>query len=156
VLAVDPDQPVARIRTIAEIADSLLATRRFNTILLTTFAGVALLLAAIGTYGVMAYSVTRRTREIGVRMALGARPADVLRMVLGQGAALVAVAIGLGLVGAAATNRLLAQQLFEISATDPTALAAGVVALCALALVACYVPARRAMKIEPLTALREE
>jgi putative ABC transport system permease protein len=156
VLAVDPDQPVARIRTIDEIADSLLATRRFNTILLTVFSAVALLLAAIGTYGVMAYSVTRRTREIGVRMALGARPADVLRMVLGQGAALVAVAIGLGLAGAAATNRLLAQQLFEISAHDPTALAAGAGTLCALALVACYIPARRAMRIEPLVALREE
>jgi putative ABC transport system permease protein len=156
VLSVDPDQPVARIRTIEEIADSLLAARRFNTILLTVFSVVALMLAAIGTYGVMAYSVTRRTREIGVRMALGARPIDVLRMVLGQGAALVAVAVALGLAGAGATNRLLSQQLFEISASDPGALAAGTFTLCLLALFACYVPARRAMHIQPLDALRDE
>jgi putative ABC transport system permease protein len=156
VLAVDPEQPVARIRTIGEIADGLVAARRFNTILLAVFSGVALLLAAIGTYGVMAYSVTRRTREIGVRMALGARPADVLRMVLGQGSGLVACAIGLGLAGALATNRLLASQLFEVTAADPLMLAAGTTTLCAFALIACYVPARRAMRIEPLHALREE
>jgi putative ABC transport system permease protein len=156
VLAVDPDQPVSRIRTLDEIADTALAPRRFNTILLGVFSGLALVLAAIGTYGVMAYSVTRRTREIGVRMALGARPADVLRMVLGQGAVLVGLAVGLGLAGALATNRLLARQLFEVSATDPVTLGAGAAALCALALLACYVPARRAMRVEPLTALREE
>lgn len=156
VFAVDPDQPVARIRTIDEIADTLLAGRRFNTILLGIFSAVALLLAAIGTYGVMAYSVTRRTREIGVRMALGARPADVLRMVIRQGAALVVVATGLGLAGAGVTNRLLAQQLFEIAPTDPVALAAGAATLCSFAMMACYVPARRAMKIEPLQALRED
>ena len=156
VLAVDPDQPVARVRTLDEIADTLLAGRRFNTILLSVFSGAALLLAAIGTYGVMAYSVTRRTREIGVRMALGARPADVLGMVLRQGAGLVMTAAVLGIIGALATNRLLAQQLFEVNATDPAMLAAGAVTLCAFALLACYVPARRAMRIEPLDALREE
>ena len=156
VLAVDPDQPVARIRTLDEIADTLLASRRFNTILISAFSAIALLLAAIGTYGVMAYSVTRRTREIGVRMALGARPADVLRMVLGQGGALVAIAIGLGLAGALATNRLLAQQLFEVNATDPGTLAAGALTLSAIALFACYIPARRAMRIQPLQALRQD
>jgi putative ABC transport system permease protein len=156
VLAVDPDQPVARIRTIDEIADTLLAGRRFNTILLAVFAGSALILAAIGTYGVMSYSITRRTREIGVRMAIGARPSDVLRMVLGQGAGLVAVAAGLGLAGAGITNRLLAQQLFEVGPTDAPTLAACAATLCTFALLACYVPARRAMKIEPLQALRED
>jgi putative ABC transport system permease protein len=104
----------------------------------------------------MAYSVTRRTREIGVRMALGARPSDVLRMVLGQGGRLVAVAIVIGLAGALATSRLLASQLFEMSATDPATLAAGAATLSAFALLACYVPARRAMRVEPLVALREE
>ena len=156
VLAIDAEQPVARIRTMDEIAGTLGAERRFNTLLLALFSGVALVLAAIGTYGVMAYSVTRRTREIGVRMALGARPADVLRMVLGQGAGLVALAIALGLAGALATNRALASQLFETSATDPLTLAGGAVTLCAFALLACYVPARRAMRVEPLVALREE
>jgi len=156
VRAVDPEQAVSRIRTIDEIADTLLAGRRFNTVLLSVFSAVALLLAAIGTYGVMAYSVTRRTREIGIRMAVGARPIDVLRMVLTQGARLVAVAVGLGLTGALVTNRLLAQQLFEVSATDPATLTAGAATLCAFALLACYVPARRAMKIEPLQALRED
>lgn len=156
VFAVDPDQPVGRIRTLGDITDTLIAARRFNTILLGLFSSVALLLAAIGTYGVMAYSVTRRTREIGVRIALGARPGDVLRMVLGQGAGLVVVAIALGLAGALMTNRLLARQLFEISASDPATLAAGAATLSAFGLFACYVPARRAMTIEPLAALREE
>ena len=156
VLAIDPGQPVARVRTMNEIAGTLGAERRFNTLLLALFSGVALVLAAIGTYGVMAYSVTRRTREIGVRMALGARPADVLRMVLGQGAGLVAIAIGLGVAGAIAASRFLASQLFDTSATDPTTLAAGAATLCVFALLACYVPARRAMKVEPLEALRVE
>jgi putative ABC transport system permease protein len=156
VLTVDPDQPVARIRAIDDIADTLLAGRRFNTILLTLFSAVAVLLAAIGTYGVMAYSVSRRTREIGVRAALGARPSDVMRMVLAQGAGLVATAIGIGLAAALATNRLLSQQLFEVSATDPGTLATGAVVLSSFALLACYIPARRAMRIEPIQALRED
>jgi len=156
VFDIDPEQPVARIRTMAEIAGTLGAGRRFNTLLLALFSGVALILAAIGTYGVMAYSVTRRTREIGVRMALGARPADVLRMVLGQGAGLVAAAIVLGLAGAIAASRLIAAQLFDTTANDPVTLAAGAATLCAFALLACYVPARRAMKVEPLEALRIE
>jgi putative ABC transport system permease protein len=152
----DPEQPVARIRTMEEIAGTLGAERRFNTLLLALFSAVALLLAAIGTYGVMAYSVTRRTREIGVRLALGARPADVLRMVLGQGAGLVAIAVAIGVAGALATNRLLAAQLFEVSATDPATLGAGAATLCVFALLACWAPARRAMKVEPLVALRNE
>ena len=156
VLRVDPDQPVARIRTLDEIAGVLLAGRRFNTILLAAFSGAALLLAAIGTYGVMAYSTTRRTREIGVRMAVGARPADVMLMVLRQGAGLVAMAVALGIAGALGTNRLLAQQLYEVSAADPAALTAGAATLCAFALLACYIPARKAMRIQPLEALRED
>jgi putative ABC transport system permease protein len=156
VLKVDPDQPVSRIRTLDEIAGSLRASRRFNTALLTLFAGLALVLAAIGTYGVMAYSVTRRTREIGLRMALGARPGDVLGMVMTQGASLVLAAIGIGLAGALATNRLLARQLFGVTTGDPAALVAAAVMLCLFAMLACYVPARRAMRIEPLAALRQE
>jgi putative ABC transport system permease protein len=156
VFAIDPEQPVARIRTMDEIAGTLGEERRFNTLLLALFSAIALVLAATGTYGVMAYSVARRTREIGVRMALGARPGDVLRMVLGQGARLVAAAISLGVAGAIAANRLLAAQLFETSATDPVTLGAGAATLCAVALLACYVPARRAMQVEPMTALRED
>jgi putative ABC transport system permease protein len=156
VLAVDRDQPVARVRTIDDIADTLLAGRRFNTVLLTVFSSVALLLAAIGTYGMLAYSVSRRTREIGVRMAIGARPSDVLRMVLGQGVRLVAAAVGLGIGGALATNRLLSQHLFGVGAADPAVLAAGAAALCLVAAAACYVPARRAMRIAPVEALRED
>ncbi|HET9949120.1 MAG TPA: FtsX-like permease family protein, partial [Longimicrobiales bacterium] len=124
-------------------------------LLLAEFAAVALLLAAVGTYGVMAHSVAERTREIGIRMAMGARPASVRTLVLGEGAVLAATGLALGLAGAFALSRLLAAQLYEVGATDPATFAAVPLFLAGVALVATWIPARRATRIDPVEALRE-
>jgi putative ABC transport system permease protein len=137
------------------IFDSV-ARPRFRTGLLAVFAGVALLLAATGIYGVIAYAVAQRTHEIGIRMALGAHRADVLRLVVGQGAMLALVGIGLGVLGALALTRLLASLLFAVSPTDPLTFAAASIGLIGVALAASYIPARRAIRIDPLVALRYE
>jgi ABC-type antimicrobial peptide transport system permease subunit len=141
----------------AIIADYL-AGRRFSMMLLGVFAGLALVLASIGIYGVVSYIVGQRTHEIGVRMALGAQRADVLRLVLGQGAIMAAAGVGVGLAAAMFLTRLLAkaQLLFSVSARDPLTLAGVSLLLTAVALLACYVPARRAMKTDPVVALRYE
>ena len=151
----DPQQPISRLRTIEEILSSSLAGRRFNTWIVMLFAATALLLAAIGTYGVMAFAVTSRTRELGVRTALGATPADLIRLVLGQGLVLTLIAGGIGLVAAIGLTRYMASLLFNVAPRDPItfALVGGVLA--AVALTATLVPARRAMRISPMTALRE-
>ena len=128
-------------------------TRRLSMLLFTAFAGAALLLAALGIYGVMAYSVTQRVREIGIRMALGAQTGDVLRMIVRQGMILTLVGVGVGLAGALGLSRVLASLLFGTNAIDPVTFAAISLLLAAVAFLACYFPARRAAKIDPIKAL---
>ena len=156
VQALDPELPVHRIRTMSELVSASVAQRRFQALLLAAFAGVGLALAAIGLYGVMAFSVSQRTREIGIRMALGAPGRGVLRLVIGQGLALVIVGVALGLAVALAFSRVLAGLLFRVSATDPAIFAIVPALLLLTALVASYPPARRATRVDPLTALRCE
>ena len=152
----DRDVPISNVNTMEELVAQSVAQRRFGMFLLGAFAVLALLLAAIGIYGVVSYSVTQRTQEIGVRMALGASAADVLKLVLRNGMSLALIGVGLGLAGAFALTRLMSKLLFEVTPTDVTTFALVSVGLIAVALLACYLPARRAMKVDPLEALRYE
>ncbi len=133
-----------------------LADRRFALTILAVFAGVALLLASIGIYGVMAYTFSQRTHEIGVRVALGAQRSDILRMALGEGMLLVAIGLGVGLIGAAIVTRFLRSMLYSVTATDPLTFASIALLLAAVALFACFIPAQRATQVDPLVALRED
>ena len=139
-----------------QIVAQSVAPRRFSMLLLTVFAAVALVLAGVGIYGMMSYAVTQRTREIGVRMALGAQVSDVLRLVIGQGMKLVLVGVALGLVASVALTRTIESLLFGVSATDPATFAAIAALLALVALLACFVPARRATQVNPMIALRGE
>ena len=151
----DPELPT-RFRTLSEIYSASLGSRRFSVVLIAFFGIAALLLATAGVFGVMAYSVSRRTREIGVRVALGALPGDVLRLVLGQGLRTIAAGVVIGIIGSIALTRTLSSLLFGISSTDPVTYGAVIALLAAAALLACWIPARRAAKVDPLVALRTE
>ena len=156
ILAVDKDQPVTAIRTINEVIASTTAPRRFNTLLLAIFAAVAMALAAVGIYSVISYSVTQRTQEVGVRMALGARPGDVIRLILKQGLTLTLIGVAAGVLGAIAAARVMSGLLYGVTATDPATFAAISLLLVMVAMMACYLPARRAARVEPMAALRRE
>jgi putative ABC transport system permease protein len=156
VQALDPELPVARVATLEEVVARSISEPRFYTVLLGAFAAMAVFLAALGIFGVMSYAVVQRSREIGIRVALGARPHDVLRMVLGHSAALVGAGVAAGLLGSLALSRTLRGLLFDLSATDPATLTAMAVVLAAVALLASYLPARRATRVDPVIALRSE
>jgi putative ABC transport system permease protein len=154
--SLDPDLAVVHIRTMAQVISSSVAGPRFNTLLLGGFAGVALFLAAIGIYGVMAYAITQQTHEIGIRLALGAQPRNVLQLVLRRGVRLAGVGATFGVAAALALTRLMAGLLYDVSATDPATFSCVVIVLLGIALLACYLPARRAMRVDPMVALRYE
>jgi putative ABC transport system permease protein len=156
ILEVDPDQPVSNVSTMNADLAAMLVTERFSAILMAALAGMGLLLAIIGLYSLMAYSVSRQTPEIGLRAALGARPMHIFGMVLGRGAKLILVGLVVGLLGAALLTRLLASTLYGVKASDPATFAIIATLVTAVATVACYLPARRAMKVDPLVALRYE
>ena len=153
---VDPQLPVTKVETMGEVAAGSFSARRFNMSLLTLFAALALVLAAIGIYGVMSYAVTQRTQEIGIRMALGARTIDVLKLVLRNGMTMVLIGIALGLAGAFALTRLMVTLLFGVTATDAFTIGLVSFVLMLVAFLACFIPARRATKVDPLVALRYE
>lgn len=153
---IDRDQPVNDVVTMDMVLADSISRQRFNMLLLGAFAGLALLLAAIGLYSVLAYSVRRRVREIGVRMALGAQRMDVIRMILGQGVRLTLIGVVIGVAVALVLTRLMASQLFQVSATDPLTFGGVAVMLVLVAMAACYIPARRAAKVDPMVALRYE
>jgi predicted permease len=156
VQSIDSSLPLFGVRTMDEVISRSMAERRFALEILAIFAGVALLLAAIGIYGVMSYTFSRRIHEIGIRVALGAQRIDILRMALGEGMRLVVLGLVAGLIGAVALTRFLRSLLFSVTSTDPLVFASIAVLLAGVALFACYIPARRATRVDPLVALREE
>jgi putative ABC transport system permease protein len=153
---IDPQLPLTKVETMDEVAAGSFAARRFNMLLLVIFAGLALVLAAVGIYGVMSYAVTQRTQEIGIRMALGARAVDVLKLIIRNGMTLISIGVVIGVAGAFALTRLLATLLFGVKPTDTLTFVTVSVVLIFVALLACYIPARRATKVDPLVALRYE
>jgi putative ABC transport system permease protein len=154
--SVDPEEPVSSVDSMAEVRNHSIAQQRFFMVLMGLFAALALVLAAVGTYGVLTYHVARRTREIGIRMALGANPRGVLRLVLNDGLRVILVGVLIGVAGALAATQLLAGLLYGVKPHDPFTLVVVAIVLVSVGLGACYVPARRAMRVDPLVALRYE
>jgi putative ABC transport system permease protein len=154
--ALDPSEPVYQVVAMNERLSDSFAPRRFQMLLFGAFAALALAIAAVGIYGVVSYAVSRRTHEIGIRMALGATPRDALKMVIRQGMLLALIGVGLGLAGALALTRVMKSLLFNMSATDPATFVGVALLLVAVALIASYIPARRATKVDPLQSLRQE
>jgi putative ABC transport system permease protein len=156
VSAVDPDQPLASASLMEEVMSESLSRQRFNMALLVIFAALALALASVGIYGVMSYTVTQSTREIGIRLALGAQPTDVLKLVTKQGFLLTAAGVGAGVVASFALTRLMSNLLYGVTATDPLTFVFVSMLLLLVAMLACYIPARRATRVDPIVALRYE
>jgi len=156
IAAADPEQPIAAVRTMDEILDRTVEDRAQQMTLLGAFAALALLLASIGLYGVLAYAVTQRSREIGLRMALGATARSVVGMVVGRGLLLTATGLAIGLALAAAGTRSMKTMLYGVDAMDPATFAAVASLLCVIAALACWIPARRASRVDPIVVLREE
>jgi len=156
VASLDQNQPVTEIRSMDEFLAAAVSQRRMSMLLLGFFAVVATLLATIGIYGVMGYTVSQRSHEIGIRMALGAEPGDVLRMVVGDGMRLAGIGLALGMTGSFLTMRYLQSQLYGVKATDPLTLGGVAAGLAIVSVAACYFPARRATRVDPLVALRHE
>jgi predicted permease len=156
VLALDKDLPVTDVKTLDDVGAHAVSTAKFTLVLVGAFAGLAVLLAAIGIFGVISYSVTQRTHEIGIRMALGAQQEDVLGMILRQGAKVTALGVLFGIIGAVTLTRAMRELLYRVSATDPWTFAIVAAVLVAVALAACYIPARRALRVDPMVALRYE
>ena len=156
VKAFNPQQIIWRAQTLEQMLSTSVAPRKFNMLLLGIFAGVALVLAAVGLYGVMSYSVSWRTQEIGIRMALGAKRTDVLQMVVRQGMTMTLIGLALGLVGVIALSRVMVGLLYGVSPTDPLTFAGVSIVLLVVALLACLIPARRATRVDPIVALRSE
>jgi putative ABC transport system permease protein len=152
----DPAMPIFGIQTMREIRNHNVAPERLNLGLLGGFAVLALMLAIIGLYGLLAFTVAQRKREIGIRMALGAQRFDVLHLVVGQGMRLILAGVVIGLLGSVALTRVLASVLFKVEPTDPLTFVTVTLLLCVVALLACYIPARRATKVDPMVALRFE
>jgi ABC-type antimicrobial peptide transport system permease subunit len=153
---IDSTSVVYHVRTMDSIVASSIATKRFSMLLLSVFAALALLLSAVGIYGVISYLVGQRVHEIGIRMALGAQQRDVLRLVIGEGARMALIGIAAGLVAAVAMTRLMANMLYGVTTHDPLTFFGVTIVLAGVALAACYIPARRAVRVDPIVALRYE
>jgi putative ABC transport system permease protein len=156
VWSIDPQLPVEQIRSMQQVLHDWSTDRRFNMMVMGGFAGLALLMASLGLYGVLAYLVTLRTRELGIRVALGAEKSDVLRLVVAHGLRMTGLGVAIGLAGALLLTRLMQSLVFGVSTSDPVTFAAVVVTLVAAALLASYLPAYRATKVDPMQALRTE
>jgi ABC-type antimicrobial peptide transport system permease subunit len=153
---IDSTSVVYHVRTMDSVVSGSIATKRFSMLLLSVFAALALLLSAVGIYGVISYLVGQRVHEIGIRMALGAQQWDVLRLVIGEGARMALIGIAAGLVAAVAMTRLMANMLYGVTTHDPLTFFGVTIVLAGVALAACYIPARRAVRVDPIVALRYE
>jgi putative ABC transport system permease protein len=156
VRSIDKNLPVTDIEPLNDALGKSISQERFRTFLLGSFSAIALMLAAVGIFGVMSYSASQRTHEIGIRIALGAGRREVLRLILGQGMKLALFGLGIGVVAAFLLTRLMSSLLYGVSATDPVTFASVAIILLSVALTACYIPARRAMRVDPMVALRHE